>query len=321
MTRRRWILLGLVLAVVFAPVVFYYGQFFYGKDFRVRPYIDVEKLPPVNYEPLATDDPLTVLTKKARLAERARDYQTAVDLYTQALQEGSHPAAVRRNLIRQRAFAYESLHQYDSAEADYNAALQIEPVDPDFYAKRGFYFLRRGRYDDALADFRRGSELDPKDGGYPYGEGEVYATLGQHEKAVERLTEAIRRNAKVTTYYRKRGSAYNYLGKHNDAVADYDKALALGYYPFSIPREEAHSNLGRGYALLQLKQYRRAIDDFDVVLKVVPRASTALAWRGTAYQGLGNREKAVADYKSALAIDPSIERAIGGLKSLDEPRP
>jgi hypothetical protein len=58
-----------------------------------------------------------------------------------------------------------------------------------------------------------------------------------------------------------------------------------------------------------------------VVLKVVPRSSTALAWRGAAYQGLGNREKAVADYKSALAIDPNSERAIDGLKSLDEPWP
>ncbi|MEA2861006.1 MAG: hypothetical protein QOC72_3045, partial [Methylobacteriaceae bacterium] len=92
-------------------------------------------------------------------------------------------------------------------------------------------------------------------------------------------------------------------------------------FKFSLPEAAAYSNLGRGYALLHLKQYRRAVDDFDVVLKVVPRSSTALAWRGAAYQGLGNREKAVADYKAALAVDPNSERAIGGLKSLDEPRP
>jgi tetratricopeptide (TPR) repeat protein len=103
-------------------------------------------------------------------------------------------------------------------------------------------------------------------------------------------------------------------------LTDYDKALSLGF-GISLPREEAYSNLGRGYALLQLKQYGRAVDDFDMVLKVVPRSSTALAWRGAAYQGLGNREKAVADYKAALKIDPNSERAIAGLKSLDEPRP
>jgi tetratricopeptide (TPR) repeat protein len=222
MTRRRWILPGVVLAVVLTPVGFYYGVQNWTR-YRI-----LEPAKPAPDESLPTDDPLTELTKKARLAERARDYQTAVDLYTRALEDGPRPAAIRRNLLRQRAFAYEDLRQYDRAEADYNSALQIEPVDPDFYAKRGFYFTRRGRYDDALADFRRGSELAPKDGGYPYGEGQVYEKLGQHEKAVERFTEAIRRDAKVTTYYRERGSAYNYLGKYNEALTDYDKALSLG---------------------------------------------------------------------------------------------
>jgi tetratricopeptide (TPR) repeat protein len=316
MTRLRWIVLGLVLTVVLTPVVLYVGLRIWISSHTV----DITKLPPPDDEPLPTDDPLTVLTKKARLAQRARDYQTAVDLYTQALEDGSHPAAVRRNLIRQRAFAYEDLRQYDRAEADYNAALQIEPVVPDFYAKRGFYFIRRARYDDALADFRRGSELDPKDGGYPYGEGQAYEKLGQHEKAVERFTEAIRRNAKVTTYYLERGSAYNYLAKYNEALADYDMAMALGFR-FFPPREAARANLGRGYALLRLEQYRRAVDEFDAVLKVVPRSSTALAWRGEAYQGLGSREQAVAGYKAALAIDPKNESAIHGLESLDEPRP
>jgi tetratricopeptide (TPR) repeat protein len=69
-----------------------------------------------------------------------------------------------RNLLRQRALSYKDLKQCDRAEADYNAALQIEPLDPDFYAKRGFYFSRRGRHDDALADFRKGGELVPTDG-------------------------------------------------------------------------------------------------------------------------------------------------------------
>jgi hypothetical protein len=35
-----------------------------------------------------------------------------------------------RNLLRQRAFSYEDLKQYDRAEADYNTALLIEPLDP-----------------------------------------------------------------------------------------------------------------------------------------------------------------------------------------------
>ncbi|WP_454623587.1 tetratricopeptide repeat protein [Bradyrhizobium cenepequi] len=268
-----------------------------------------------SYEILPSDDPLTALHKRARQAERARDYQRAVELYTQGLEDGSYSAKVRRNLLRQRAFAYEDLKQYDHAEADYNAALQIEPLDADFYAKRGFYFYRRGRYDDALSDFRKGGELVPTDGGFPFGEGQVYGKLGQHERAVELYTEAIRRNAQVASYYRERGSAYNYLGKFKEAKADYDKALALGY-SIPAPRETADSNLGRGYASWHLGRYQDAIDDFSAVLKVLPRSSTAHAWRGMAYQSLGKRPEAIADYKAALAIDPKNESALRNLKSL-----
>ena len=264
-------------------------------------------------------DPLAPLYQEARDAERARDYQRAVDLYTQALADGERPAKVRQELLRRRASTYEDLRQYERTEADLTAALQIEPVDPDLYATRGFFLTRRNRTDEALVDFRKGGELDTAGGSYAFGEGRIHEKQGRHELAIERFSEAIRRNPKIANYYRERGSVYNYLGKHREAYADYDKALAIGY-PVAIPRETSYSNLGRGYAALQLGEYQRAIDDFDAVLQVVPRASNALAWRGSAYQGLGNRPQAVADYKAALAIDPKNERARDELKVLEASR-
>lgn len=316
MTRRGWIILASVVVIVPAialttPLALHYGVRAWTRHEILR----IANEPP-NYEVLPTDNALAALSKRASQAKHERDYQRAVDLYTQGIEEGAFDAKARRDLIRQRAFAYEDLHQYDRADADYNAMLAIEPLDPDVYAKRGFYLIRRERYDEALADFRKGGELVQSDGGFPYGEGQTYEKLGQHEKAVERYTEAIRRNATVTTYYRERGSAYNYLGKFQEALADYDKALELGY-AFPFPRETSYSNLGRSYALLRLKQYRRAIDDLDAVLKVVPRSSNALGWRGEAYQWLGNGPQAIADYKAAVAIDPKNPNALSGLKQLE----
>jgi tetratricopeptide (TPR) repeat protein len=105
------------------------------------------------------------------------------------------------------------------------------------------------------------------------------------------------------------------------AKTDYDKALALGYYPIPALRETADANLGRGYASLRLGHYQDAIDDFNAALKVVPQSSNAHAWRGTAYQGLGKGPEAVAAYKAALTINPKNESALGGLKSLGVPPP
>ncbi|MDF0517732.1 tetratricopeptide repeat protein [Bradyrhizobium yuanmingense] len=320
MTPRRWIIViaAFILMIVMSAGILRSALHFWHQ-WRLASLLNG---PPPSDEVLTTDDSLTALNKRARQAKRSHDYQRAVDLYTQGLEESSYGADARRALLRQRAFAYEDLKQYDRAEADYNASLQIEPLDPSFYAKRGFYLIRRGRYDDALADFRKGGELVPSDGTFPFGEGEVYAELGQHEKSAELYSEAIRRNSQVWRYYRERGSAYNRLGKFKEAKADYDKALALALgYSIPIPREAADSNLGRGYASLRLGHYQDAIADFDAVLRVVPRSSTALAWRGTAYQSLGKSNEAVADFKAALAIDPKNANAMDGLKSLGVPAP
>jgi tetratricopeptide (TPR) repeat protein len=204
MSRRAWIVVAVIAAVVLTPVIADVGLHI----------VDPANAQPANDEPLPTDGPLTVLQKKAHIAERAKDYQRAVELYT----------------------------------------------------------------------------------------------------------EAIRLNDKVTTTYRERGSAYNYLERYKEAVADYDKALALGTSS-EVPRETAMAHLGRGYALLLLDQNQPAVADFDAVLKVVPGSSNALRWRGAAYQGLGDRAKAVADYKAALAIEPKNQRILNSLKFLGEPLP
>ncbi|MCA1498921.1 MULTISPECIES: tetratricopeptide repeat protein [unclassified Bradyrhizobium] len=317
MTPRRWIIViaAFILMMVISAGILRTALHFWHQ-WQLASLLNG---PPPSDEVLTTDDSLTALNKRASQAERSHDYQRAVDLYTQGLEESSYRADARRALLRQRAFAYENLKQYDRAEADYNASLQIEPLDPSFYAKRGFYLIRRGRYDDALADFRKGGELVPSDGTFPFGEGEVYAKLGQHEKSAERYSEAIRWTPQAGRYYRERGSAYNRLGKFKEAKTDYDKALALarGY----IQREAADSNLGRGYASLRLGHYQDAIADFDAVLRVMPRSSAALAWRGTAYQSLGKSNEAVADFKAALAIDPKNANAMDGLKSFGVPAP
>jgi tetratricopeptide (TPR) repeat protein len=53
-----------------------------------------------------------------------------------------------------------------------------------------------------------------------------------------------------------------------------------------------------------------------MALAILPQSSNVLAWRGAAYQGLGDRERAIADYKAALTLDRTNRTAQAGLQSL-----
>ncbi len=147
-----------------------------------------------------------------------------------------------------------------------------------------------------------------------------------HAQAIDLYTRALAiepgPNVISQDLHALRGSEYNSLGKAPEAFADYDAAIRVEYHaPLGAPAIRAY--MGRGYAAVQLQNYARAKDDFDVVLKAlpddVPRSSATLAWRGAAHQGLGDRARAIADYKAALALDPNNAYARTALKDLGEP--
>lgn len=147
-----------------------------------------------------------------------------------------------------------------------------------------------------------------------------------HAQAIELYTRALAiepgPNVISQDLHALRGGEYNFLGKAQEAFADYDAAIRVEYYaPLSDQAIRAY--MGRGYAAVQLQRYARAKEDFDVVLKAlpndVPRSSATLAWRGAAHQGLGERARAVADYKAALTLDANNAYARTALKDLGEP--
>jgi tetratricopeptide (TPR) repeat protein len=302
MSSRVWLIVAAVfLLATFAPVAVMWAT---------MPTLP-ELLPPIT-----PDSPIGVVLREGREAKAAHDDKLAIERYTTFLDSQSKPNWYSSVVLRERAAVYEKLEQYDRAEADLTAAIKASPISHSIYAERGAFYGRRHRDNDALADFRTGARLDPRSGRYAYTEALLREERSDYEGAIEQLNDAIRIEPNVRKYYAERGSAHNYAAKYADARADYDKALQMADKNAS-PRDLALANLGRGYASLHLGVFQQAVDDFDVVLKVVSKASNALAWRGKAHQGLGDIEQARADYKAALAIDPKQSSAIEGLKALE----
>ena len=63
----------------------------------------------------------------------------------------------------------------------------------------------------------------------------------------------------------------------------------------------------------------QAVDDFTTVLKLDPTNVNAYFNRGSAYDSLGQYEKAVADYTHALDLDsssPEPDRSAGGIQHI-----
>ncbi len=76
------------------------------------------------------------------------------------------------------------------------------------------------------------------------------------------------------------------------------------------------SEVGLGYVALAHKDYKSALDHFELGLAVSPRYASGLVGRGEALIGLGRQGEAAANFEAALASDPSLTDLRGRIDAL-----
>jgi tetratricopeptide (TPR) repeat protein len=89
------------------------------------------------------------------------------------------------------------------------------------------------------------------------------------------------------------------------------KAHQLDAYDFS----ESELN-GLGYALLRMKKVDEAVKVFELNVEVYPASANTYDSLGEAFMARGDREKAIANYRKSLELNPNNLNAVEQLKKL-----
>ncbi|NQE05854.1 Photosystem I assembly protein Ycf3 [ANME-1 cluster archaeon GoMg1] len=102
-------------------------------------------------------------------------------------------------------------------------------------------------------------------------------------------------------------------------IKEYD--LSISYIEFAGKiaedksiKEEARENLAvtynnQGFAYHELKQYERAIEDFNKAIELNPNLAVAYNNRGFAYHELKQYERAIEDHNKAIELNPNLSMA------------
>lgn len=176
--------------------------------------------------------------------------------------------------LSQRSMLMMHSRRREEAFAWADRALKGDPSDADALAIRGrFLWSDRGRYDLALEDLKQAARVSP----------ERYGNL--YQVAQKRFYGQRARSA---------------LGKGDDkqALADADLALASD-------AGDATAHMVRGAVFSRAGKPEETIKETTLALKADRRSADALLYRGIALETLGQRGRALADFKRAAEIDPA----------------
>ena len=90
---------------------------------------------------------------------------------------------------------------------------------------------------------------------------------------------------------------------------DFNGAAKLFDDAVQLNSNNAQAYFGRGTAYDDLGQYERAIKDFDKAIQLNPNYDYAYNNRGGAYADLGQYERAIQDYDKAIQLNPNLAEA------------
>ncbi|RPI31484.1 MAG: tetratricopeptide repeat protein [Chloroflexota bacterium] len=221
------------------------------------------------------------------------DYEKAIEAYNQAIDVNE--AFAPPYLGRARA-NLASDPEVDVIE-DLDLAIQYDPNMADAYLARADYYLDLGDSETALESLNTAEGLIPYSPLIYVYKARVYLQLGENESALESAEQAHQMDLTSLDAYLVLGQAQLALGDSKQAILNlrtyllYEKQDALGWVM-----------LGQAYAQTG-KDAELALDAFDQALDLNDELTEAYYYRGLAYIGMDEGQKAANDLAIALRAD------------------
>jgi len=181
-------------------------------------------------EQLARDFPqhLAVHVDLGDLMRQQEDYAGAVAAYNRALDLSEADAQNRWFLLYARGICNERLKNWEAAEADFRAALAIDPDQPQVLNYLGYSLVEREeKLDEALAMIERAVTARPESGYIVDSLGWVLYRLGRYSDAVGHMERAVELMPVDPVVNDHLGDVYWAVGRRLEAEFQWKRALSF----------------------------------------------------------------------------------------------
>lgn len=246
---------------------------------------------------------------------------------------------------KNRAHAYLMHQQREQSIADYDMAVALDPLQALSYNDRGIVYFQMGNHERARNDFNWSLTLDPNEKLALFNRGLLHFETGENAASERDFAAFLEKEPGDAEAWRWRGQARFRTGNHKAALDDFSKALSLdgddklalayrcGAQIVLENLEEAERDctaaIGKdadlGEALNNLAwihfkrgQHSTGLPFAERAVRSSPDDAAYLDTRAHLLEALGERQRALDDYRAALKKDPKQKESIEGLKRMGE---
>ena len=169
------------------------------------------------------------LTQEADLLRSNKQYDRAVDLYSQVITDIGTPEKKDWALFYARAICFESLKNFDKSEEDLQTALKLSPDQPEVLNYLGYSWADKGqKLTQAYEYIARAHSQTPDDPYVTDSAGWVLYQLGYFTKAVTFLEQSVQQLPADPTINDHLGDVYWQVGREHEARFQWERALKNG---------------------------------------------------------------------------------------------
>jgi len=186
----------------------------------------------------------------------------------------------------------------DDSIAAFQAARQINDLDPELHESLATAHFLKQDYDAAALHFERVTRLDARRGTSWVNLGAVYNRMGNYQKAAEVLRRAVQIEKKSSIAYYNLGIAYKHLKQWALAVPAYREAIRL-----EPKMADAHLNLGNTYSAMN--NFAQAASSYKRALELNPSLERAQRGLEKAEAELSATKNAKSPFGRLVAATPA----------------
>jgi tetratricopeptide (TPR) repeat protein len=234
---------------------------------------------------------------KGLAAYHNSDYQAAIAMYTDLLNQPGIEERWKPTLLSMRGFTYSGIGQPQKASQDLERAAELDPNHVEVLVRRGQTYFMSGQYNEAIQEYNRATNLYPNSKIAVYSRGETYLAMRCYEDALSDFNSLIELEPNDSSYIAGRAQCYQGMRRYEESLKDLDRVIEID------PEHIFWVSANRSLTYRLAKRYEEALKHIERAIEFAPQHATLIARRGEIYLMLKYYNNSIASFSHALQLD------------------